>query len=86
MDAIESSERNATTLFEELQVKPHPIHGLRGQVSGYRFTQTVTVGYGQALSNPQFGTGGLNQCYVPNVQKLIDKGIIVFGETIDLVR
>ena len=76
----------ATTLFEGLQVKPHPIHGFRGQVSGYRFTQTVTVGYGQALANPQFGPGGLDQFYVPNVQKLIDKGILVLVDTIDLVK
>ena len=86
LDAVESSNRNATTLFEGLQVKPHPVHGFRGQVSGYRFTQTVTVGYGQALANPQFGPGGLDQFYVPNVQKLIDKGILVLVDTIDLVK
>lgn len=73
----------ATTLFEGLQVKPHPIHGFRGQVSGYRFTQTVTVGYVQVLANPQFGPGGLDQFYVPNVQKLI---ILVLVDTIDLVK
>ena len=52
----------------------------------YQFTQTVTVGYGQALANPQFGTGGLDQFYVPNVQKLIDKGILVLVGKIDLVK
>ena len=36
LDAVEGSGRNATTLFEGLQVKPHPIYGFRGQVSGYR--------------------------------------------------
>ena len=86
LDAIEDSGRNATTLFEGLQVKPHPIYGFRGQVSGYKFTKTVTVGYGQALANPQFGTGGLEQFYVPNVQKLIDKGILVLVETINLTK
>ena len=86
LDAIEDSGRNATTLFEGLQVKPHPIYGFRGQVSGYKFTKTVTVEYGQALANPQFGTGGLEQFYVPNVQKLIDKGILVLVETINLTK
>lgn len=86
LDAVESSGRNAQTLFEGLQVQPHEIYGYRGQVSGYRFTQTVTVGYGQALANPQFGAGGLDQYYVPNVQKLIDKGILVLVDTIDLVK
>ena len=86
LDAVEGSGRNATTLFEGLQVKPHPIHGFRGQVSGYQFTKTVTVGYGQALANPQFGSGGLDQFYVPNVQNLIDKGILVLVDTIDLVK
>ena len=86
LDAVEGSGRNATTLFEGLQVKPHPIYGFRGQVSGYQFTKTVTVGYGQALANPQFGSGGLDQFYVPNVQKLIDKGILVLVDTIDLIK
>jgi len=86
LDAVEGSGRNATTLFEGLQVKPHPIYGFRGQVSGYRFTKTVTVGYGQALANPQFGSGGLDQFYIPNVQKLIDKGILVLVDTIDLIK
>ena len=86
LDAVEGSGRNATTLFEGLQVKPHPIYGFRGQVSGYQFTKTVTVGYGQALANPQFGSGGLDQFYVPNVQKLIDKGILFLVDTIDLIK
>ena len=86
LDAVEGSGRNATTLFEGLQVKPHPIYSFRGQVSGYRFTKTVTVGYGQALANPQFGSGGLDQFYIPNVQKLIDKGILVLVDTIDLIK
>ena len=64
--------RSSRTLFMVLEV--------------YQFTQTVTVGYGQALANPQFGTGGLDQFYVPNVQKLIDKGILVLVGKIDLVK
>ena len=86
LDAVEGSGHYATTYLEGLQVKPHPIYGFRGQVSGYQFTKTVTVGYGQALANPQFGSGGLDQFYVPNVQKLIDKGILVLVDTIDLIK
>lgn len=49
-------------------------------------SETVTVGYGQALTNPQFGSGGLDQFYFHNVQKLIDKGILVLVDTTDLVK
>lgn len=86
LDAVDSSGRNATTLFEGLQVKPHPTFGYRGQVSGYQFVKDVTAAYGKALANPQFGSGGLPQFYVPDVQKLIDKGILVLVDTIDLVK
>ena len=84
LDAVESSGRNRVTLFRGLQVAPHETKGFRPRVCGYRFTQTVTVGYGQALANPDLGGGGLEQYYVPNVKELIDKGILEYVDTIEL--
>ena len=37
----------------------------------------VASAYGITNANPQFGKGGLPQYYVPDVQDLIDKGILI---------
>mgnify|MGYP004639119195 CR=1 FL=1 len=76
LEAIEQSGRDATKLFEGLQVEKNPIHGYRGEMQGYIFNGDVVSAYGITNANPQFGKGGLPQYYVPNVQYLIDKGIL----------
>ena len=76
LEAIEQSGRDATKLFEGLQVEKNPIHGYRGEMQGYIFNEDVVSAYGITNANPQFGKGGLPQYYVPNVQYLIDKGIL----------
>ena len=77
LDAIEQSGRDATTIFEGLQVEKHPIYGYRGEMQGYQFNEDVASAYGITIANPQFGNGGLPQYYVPNVQELIDQEILV---------
>ena len=77
LDAIEQSGRDATKLFEGLQVEKNPIHGYRGEMQGYIFNEDVASAYGITNANPQFGKGGLPQYYVPDVQDLIDKGILI---------
>ncbi len=84
LDAVESSGRDRTTLFKGLQVKAHKDYGYRHRVSVFRFTRTVTVGYGKALANPKYGDGGLEQFYVPNVKELIKKGILEYVDDIEL--
>lgn len=76
LDAIEKSDRNATKVFEGLQVEKNPIHGYRGEMQGYIFNNDVASAYGITNANPQFGKGGLPQYYVPDVQDLIDQGIL----------
>ena len=76
LDAIEQFGRDATKLFEGLQVEKNPIHGYRGEMQGYIFNEDVASAYGITNANPQFGKGGLPQYYVPDVQDLIDKGIL----------
>ena len=84
LDAIEQSGRDATKLFEGLQVEKNPIHGYRGEMQGYVFNEDVASAYGITNANPQFGKGGLPQYYVPDVQDLIDKGILIPVDNIKL--
>ena len=86
LDAIEQSGRDATKLFEELQVEKNPIHGYRGEMQGYIFNEDVASAYGITNANPQFGKGGLPQYYVTDVQDLIDKGILTPVDNIKLLK
>ena len=85
LDAVENSGRNAETLFKGLQVQPDPIRGYRPRVVGYMFNKTVRGCEGIAAANTDYGPGGLPQIFVPNIKKLIEKGIVVQLETIDLI-
>ena len=55
LDAIEQSGRNATKLFEGLQVEKNPKYGYRVEMQGYVFNEDVASAYGIANANPQFG-------------------------------
>ena len=76
LDAIETSDRDAKIIFEGLQVEKHPIYGYRGEMEGYLFNEDIIGAYGIAKANPHFGKGGLEQYFIPDVQDLIDKGIL----------
>ncbi|WP_295090453.1 polymorphic toxin-type HINT domain-containing protein, partial [Ruminococcus sp.] len=84
IDAIEKSGRNATKIFEGLQVEKHPIYGYRSEMKGYIFNQDIEAAYGITNANPQFGAGGLPQYFVPDVQTLIDNNILVPIDNISL--
>jgi len=86
LDAIEQSGRGATRVFEGLQVEKNPIQGYRKVMQGYVFHDDIACAYGIARANPQFGAGGLPQYFVPNVQDLIDKGILVPVDRIKLYK
>lgn len=49
-----------------------------------KFKEDVVSAYGITNANPQFGKGGLPQYYVPDVQDLIDKGILIPVDNIKL--
>ena len=55
LDAIEQSGRDATKLFEGLQVEKNPKYGYRVEMQGYVFNEDVASAYGIANANPQFG-------------------------------
>lgn len=84
LDAVEGSGRSATTIFEGLQVEKNPIYGYRSEMQGYVFNEDVAAAYGITNANPQFGAGGLPQYFVPDVQTLIDNGILVPVDNIPL--
>ena len=84
--AIEKSGRNATTIFEGLQVEKNPIHGYRGNMQGYLVNENVEAAFGITRANPQFGKGGLPQMFVPDVKTLIDNEILIPVDNIPLIR
>ncbi len=86
LKAIDDSGRDATTIFEGLQVEKNPIHGYRGEMKGYMFNEDVLGAYGIVKANPQFGKGGLPQYYIPNVQELIDTEVLVPIKSIKLYK
>ncbi len=83
LDAIEQSGRDATNVFEGLQVEKNPIHGYRGEMQGYVFNEDIASAYGITNANPQFGKGGLPQYFVPDVDDYIQKGIL---EKVDSIK
>jgi hypothetical protein len=84
--AIERSGMDATKIFEGLQVEKNPIHGYRGTMQGYKFNEDIAAAFGITKANPQFGQGGLPQIFVPNVQDLINKGVLVPVDSIPLIK
>lgn len=69
-EGIVASEQNAASLFKGLQVAPNPTLGYRPGVTMYRVTADTEAAFSQALANPQFGSGGLPQYYIPNFKSL----------------
>lgn len=55
-------------------------------MQGYVFNEDIASAYGITNANPQFGKGGLPQYYIPNVQELIDKGILTTVDSIKLTK
>ena len=66
---------NARELFEGVQVQPHR-GAYRDEVTVFRATQDIDVAVGMARNNPQFGPGGLRQIFLPDMQRLIDNGVL----------
>jgi hypothetical protein len=62
--AVRRSGGNADTLFQGLQVGPHPVHGYRPGVTAYRVLEDAPVAFGRALANPQHGAGRYPQIVI----------------------
>ena len=84
--SIELSEYDSTKMFEGLQVEKHPIFGYRDTMQGYQVTSDIDAAFGHAKANPQFGKGGLPQYFLPDVENLIEKGILIPVDNIKLMK
>ena len=70
---------NARELFEGVQVAPR--HGVyRDEVTVFRAREDLEVAVGIARNNPQFGPGGFRQVFIPDMQRLVDDGILEVTE------
>lgn len=69
--AIRKAGGSRTSLFEGLQVKPHRKYGYRPGVTAYRVTEDTHAAFGRALSNSDYGPGGLPQLVVPDYEKVL---------------
>ena len=66
---------NARELFEGVQVAPRD--GLyRDEVTVFRAKQDLEVAVAIARNNTQWGAGGLRQVFIPDMQQLIDDGVL----------
>ena len=74
-DAVALADGDATKLYEGLQVAPYQ-DSYRPQIRAYTVTQDTTAAYGLTEANPQFGSGGLPQLFIPNWQRVLKPGDI----------
>lgn len=54
-------------------------------MTGYKVNSEVDAASGFTKANPQFGEGGALQVFVPNVNELIEKGILIPIDEIKLI-
>jgi hypothetical protein len=70
---------NARELFEGVQVAPR--RGVyRDEVTVFRATEDLEVAVAIARNNPMYGAGGFRQVFIPDMQQLIDDGILEVAE------
>ena len=61
---------SAQGLFEGLQVAPHPQLGHRPDISAFTATQDIPAAFAKTSADPQYGGGGLDQIYIPDISAL----------------
>lgn len=61
-------------------------YGYRSDVEGYLFNKDIPAAYGIAKANTDYGAGGLPQYFIPNVQELINEGILIPVDNIKLIK
>ena len=76
---MQSIGNDATKLNQGLQVGKGNYSQFRPGMTQYVVTQDITVGYLKALANPQYGTGGFDQYFVPDYDSILNpvKSIIM---------
>lgn len=76
-EALDNIGVDAHKAFEGLQVKPYWEKGMpnaifRDKMVGYELKVDINAANGIAKSNPQFGLGGLEQIFMPDLKELIN--------------
>ena len=64
--AVATSGGQSATLFQSLQVAPHPTLGYRPGVTLYLVTDETPAATASTTANPQFGPGGAQQFFIPD--------------------
>lgn len=70
LSGLKRSNLSQTTLWQGLQVSPHPKFGYRPKIGIYKVSSRTSAAFGTIYANPQFGKGGLPQIYIPDYQGL----------------
>ena len=70
LSGLNRSGLSKNNLFQGLQVSKHPQFGYRGQVGIYRVNGNTPAAFGTTYANPQFGSGGLPQIFIPDYSGL----------------
>lgn len=73
---LSRSGYNKSNLWEGLQVQSNPVHGPRTEIGIYQVNAYTPAAFGTTYANPQFGSGGLPQIYIPDYSNLELIGII----------
>jgi filamentous hemagglutinin len=63
-DTLAASQGSRTSLFQSLQVAPHPEFGYRPLIGEYEVVGSARVPSGTVLANPSYGTGGGSQLFI----------------------
>ncbi|MBL0166275.1 MAG: hypothetical protein IPP85_03640 [Propionivibrio sp.] len=62
--ALTSAGLGRESLFQSLQVTPHPVFGYRPQMGVYELTSDLSIPSGIVRANPTFGSGGATQYFI----------------------
>lgn len=62
--ALTSAGLGRESLFQSLQVTPHPVFGFRPQMGVYEVTSDLSIPSGIVRANPTFGSGGATQYFI----------------------
>jgi filamentous hemagglutinin len=57
---------DSATVFDSLQLAAHPVFGYRPEMGVYQVLEDTQVPTGQALANPDIGSGGAQQFFFGN--------------------
>lgn len=72
-NALKKAGGKKEALWQGVQVSPHPEKGYRRKVGIYEVVEDTPGAFGRATANPQHGSGGLQQIYIPPENQKLKK-------------